>query len=96
MRMETAAILILRKVLDPDNPAHQAIIDSSHPPEEEEEGEAESPGTALQRNTEGSSRRGTKRKVKAEKGQSNKAIKPELSPVLRGNATAEIIDLTGF
>lgn len=40
--METAAILVLRKVLDPENPAHQRIIDASQPPDEQEEGEGES------------------------------------------------------
>ena len=36
MRMETAAILMLRKVLNPDFPLHQAIIDQSQAPEEQE------------------------------------------------------------
>ena len=39
LRMETAAILVLRKVLDPEIPAHQAIIDRS---QAQAEGEGES------------------------------------------------------
>lgn len=34
LKRETAATLVLRKVLDPENPDHQAVIDSSQPPDD--------------------------------------------------------------
>jgi len=105
LRMETAAILVLRKVLDPENPAHQRIIDASQPPDEQEEGEGESANvTSAAASTSspigsGLSPRGTKRRVKAEKSQSNKAVKPEPNQTPRNQNSggqADVIDLTGF
>lgn len=105
LRMETAAILVLRKVLDPENPAHQRIIDASQPPDEQEEGEGESANVKSAAAStssligNGLSPRGTKRRVKAEKPQSNKAIKPEPNQTARNRNTggqADVIDLTGF
>ncbi len=106
LRMETAAILVLRKVLDPENPAHQRIIDASQPPDEQEEGEGESLNvtSAAAASTSspmgnGLSPRGTNRRVKAEKPQSNKAVKPEPNQTPRNRNSggqADVIDLTGF
>ena len=105
LRMETAAILVLRKVLDPENPAHQRIIDASQPPDEQEEGEGESANdTSAAASTSSPignalSPRGTKRRVKAERTQSNKAVKPEPNQTPRNQNSggqADVIDLTGF
>lgn len=105
MRMETAAILVLRKVLDPEDPAHQAIIDRSQPPDEQEEGQgesAESPAAAAAPSNPmgtGLSPRGTKRRVKEEKLHSNKAIKPEPSQTARNRNSggqSAVIDLTSL
>ncbi|KAL3156154.1 hypothetical protein ABBQ32_012443 [Trebouxia sp. C0010 RCD-2024] len=109
MQMETAAILILRKVLNPDIPAHQAIIDQSQVPDEEEgEGEsAESPindATTSRsaaddlRATGGDSSRGVKRKIKPEKSQTqSKVVKaePQNSRAYSSvRGQSEVIDLT--
>ncbi|KAL3152812.1 hypothetical protein ABBQ38_012394 [Trebouxia sp. C0009 RCD-2024] len=108
MQMETAAILILRKVLDPDIPAHQAIIDQSQVPDDEEgEGEsAESPiNHATSRSaaddlgaTGGDSSRGVKREIKPEKSQTqSKVVKSEpqsSSAYSSVRGQSEVIDLT--
>ncbi|DBA83005.1 hypothetical protein WJX77_011326 [Trebouxia sp. C0004] len=108
LRMETAAILVLRKVLDPENPAHQRIIDASQPPDEQEEGGGESANVtsaaAAAASTSspignGLSPRGTKRRVKAERTQRNKAVKPEPNQTPRNRNSggqADVIDLTGL
>lgn len=97
LKMETAAILVLRKVLDPENPDHQAIIDSSQPPHEPEEGGDESADATATGRSPGDATRGTKRRVKSETMQSNKAVKPEPLPTPLGQRMAgksDIIDLT--
>lgn len=45
MRMETAAILTLRKVLNPELPAHQAIINASTAAMQPEQSSSSAPGT---------------------------------------------------
>ena len=89
LKMETAAILVLRKV--------QAIIDSSQPPHEPEEGGDESADATATGRSPGDATRGTKRRVKSETMQSNKAVKPEPLPTPLGQRMAgksDIIDLT--
>lgn len=100
--METASILVLRKVLDPDIPSHQDIIDRSQPPEDEEEGEGQSvPRTAASQpasnpRSAGQSSRGVKR-IKAEQGQSNRAVKTEPGQTAsrsQNSGQSAVIDLT--
>jgi len=88
LKRETAAILVLRKVLDPENPDHQAVIDSSQPPDEQEEGGDESADATATGRSPGDAARGTKRRVKSETMQSNKAVKSEPLPTPMGPSRA--------
>ena len=92
LRMETAAILVLRKVLDPEIPEHQAIIDRS---QEQAEGQGES-AARNDSQAAGGNPRGIKR-VKTEQAQGNRAVKTDTSQTPRGrNAPKQsgVIDLT--
>ena len=96
MRMETAAILILRKVLNPDFPPHKAIIDQSQP-EDEQEGSSDQniPPVAVS-NDVSSNRVGIKRERTGNSPGAHRAIKREPTGVFsRTDADEnECIDLT--
>ena len=95
--METAAILILRKVLNPDFPLHQAIIDQSEEPEEEDqEGSSNQNVPAAANDTAASSARvGIKRERSSMGCVPNRAIKREAnSRTAPANEDFGVIDLT--
>ena len=95
MRMETAAILILRKVLNPDFPAHQAIVDQAEaltPHQEANSFQAASPAPV---NAAAINRTGIKRERKANDTSASKAVKTEPgSSSGRSNRQVECVDLS--
>lgn len=97
MRMETAAILMLRKVLNPDFPLHQAIIYQSQAPEEQEDSTDQNiPPIAV--SSELTSNRAVKRERTASSPSANRrVIKREPRGVFSRSCDAEedgCIDLT--
>lgn len=94
--METAAILMLRKVFNPDLPMHQAIIDQSQPPEEHE-GSTDQNFPPVAVSSDATSRVGVKRERTASNPASNnRAIKREPTGVFGRSSIEddECIDLT--
>lgn len=96
MRMESAAILILRKVLNPDFPLHQAIIDRSQAPDEHE-GSSDQNIPLVAVGNGATSRVGIKReRTTSSPVNSNRAVKREPNGAPRRSSIEddECIDLT--
>ena len=94
--METAATLILRKVLNPSDPVHQAIIKDSQPPEEQEGRGGASTAAAGSASDVVSSPKGLKR-IKLEPTRINRPVKQNVFPGAKKQLSSqqpEIIDLT--
>ena len=108
MRMETASILILRKVLNPDIPAHQAIIDQSEAAAPQQEAtspvgatpaaaHASRSNTSIKKERRSTHGTGIKRERTADAGSSSKAVKREPgSGSGVAQQTPECIDLSGI
>lgn len=109
IRMETASILILRKVLNPDLPPHQAIIDQSEAAAPQQK--ATSPvsatpaaayaasrsNTSVKKERRSSHSTGIKRERTADAGSSSKAVKREPgSSSGVAQQTPVCIDLSGI
>lgn len=77
MRMETAATLILCKVLNPDFPLHKAIIDQSQPEDGQEGSSDQNIPPVAASNEVSSNRVGIKRERTANSPGAHKAIKRE-------------------
>ena len=96
LRMETAATLTLRKVLNHDNPIHQSIMQASQSPEEQEGRGGASAAVPSTVSAVGDSTRGLKR-IKLEPTQLNRPVKQNLFPTAKRQRSLQqpdIIDLT--
>lgn len=109
LRMETASILILRKVLNPDLPAHQAIIDQSEAAASQQEATspvgatpaaahaASGSNTSVKKERRSSNSTGIKRERTADAGSSSKTVKREPgSGSGVAQQTPECIDLSSI
>lgn len=97
MRMETAAILILRKVLNPDFPAHQAIIDQSEASMPHQEANSPPAASPAPVNAAVLNRTGIKRERGAKDTSGSKAVKTEPgSSNGRSNRQVECVDLSNM